>query len=106
MSQYTDGLFASPEEIRSDGNYMVRYADELLAELNSFRANKNALMDIWHGASAISFSDVFEVEMKKITDFQQLLNEKGLALQTASGILSDAEGTNKSNAAKLEVEEV
>ena len=98
---YTNGLLASPEEIMDDGRRMVSFADELMKELNSFQANKDSLMGIWHGSSATSFSDVYEEEKQALSAFQQLLDAKGHSLQEASGILSDAEATNASNASKL-----
>ncbi len=99
---YLNGLAAAPEEVMQDGNEMVSFADELKRELDSLNANKTALLEIWHGSSAEAFSGVYSGGYAKLVLFQHTLSDKGRALKTASGILSDAERMNAMNASKIE----
>ncbi len=96
-----NGIYVSPEVMEEQGNNTVALANQLEGQINQLKVSKNALLDIWRGASATSFNESVELQLNNLNSFKDLINELGEKIITGAHTFSDAEEANAAEGRSL-----
>ncbi len=71
MSQKTYGM--NPEEVKSEGNQLVRNAGDFSSELTKLIKFNNSLEEIWKGSGSESYFSKWNEKKESITKLQKWL---------------------------------
>ena len=99
-----NGLFANTVDMNKNGTDTVEHAGNFLTELNSLRTQVEELMAIWKGQSATEFYTSYDALANKLENFQQILDDLGIAIGEGATILRNTEEENAHEGANLFVD--
>ncbi len=97
-----NGIKVSPETMKMHGEKAGRMTEEFKSKINNLNSYKNGLMQIWKGPSATEFDSAADIQVRKLNEFQSVLEEMSIKIKEGAATFERTEEENVQESRRLQ----